>query len=156
MHELPQIVYCHCAFAQVISQGVKQKVLEQLTASGVDFEAIPDLCEMSARRDPLLDGAVGLRNHRATSFRASRATPAVEYLQLQRARSIMMAKLAEATEGVDVYLVPVNAGFGGGGRGGRGAGTPAASRGCCRRTRRRGRRWRQTRRPPARACASGT
>jgi len=54
MQELPQILYCHCAFAQVISQGVKQKVLEQLTAAGVDFEAVPDLCEMSARRDPLL------------------------------------------------------------------------------------------------------
>ena len=54
MQELPQILYCHCAFAQVISQGVKQKVLEQLTAAGVDFEAVPDLCEMAARRDPLL------------------------------------------------------------------------------------------------------
>ena len=41
MQELPQILYCHCAFAQVISQGVKQKVLEQLTAAGVDFEAVP-------------------------------------------------------------------------------------------------------------------
>src|SRR5438132_13153429 len=54
MQELPQILYCHCAFAQVISQAVKQKVLEQLLAAGVDFEAVPDLCEMSARRDPLL------------------------------------------------------------------------------------------------------
>ena len=52
--ELPQILYCHCAYAQVISQGVKQRVLERLAASGVDFEAVPDLCEMSARRDPLL------------------------------------------------------------------------------------------------------
>jgi hypothetical protein len=54
VQELPQILYCHCAFAQVISEGVKHKVLEQLTAAGVDFEAVPDLCEMSARRDPLL------------------------------------------------------------------------------------------------------
>jgi hypothetical protein len=59
MQELPQILYCHCAFAQVISQGVKQKVLEQLTAAGVDFEAVPDLCEMSARRDPLLKEIAG-------------------------------------------------------------------------------------------------
>jgi Asp-tRNA(Asn)/Glu-tRNA(Gln) amidotransferase A subunit family amidase len=47
---------------------------------------------------------------------------------------MMMAKLAEATADVDVYLVPANAGGGGGGRGrgGRGAappgGTPAAAR----------------------------
>jgi hypothetical protein len=54
MQELPQILYCHCAYAQVISQSTKQKVLERLSESGVDFEAVPDLCEMSARRDPVL------------------------------------------------------------------------------------------------------
>lgn len=47
---------------------------------------------------------------RAAGFRSSRAVPAVEYLQSQRARSMMMAKLADATAHVDVYLVPVNAG----------------------------------------------
>lgn len=59
---------------------------------------------------------------RAAGFRSSRVTPAVEYLQSQRARSLMMAKLAEATADVDVYLVPVNMGGGGAGRG-RGAAT---------------------------------
>ena len=34
---------------------------------------------------------------RAGGFRSSRAVPAVEYLQSQRARSMMMMKLAEAT-----------------------------------------------------------
>jgi len=65
---------------------------------------------------------------RANSFRTSRMIPAVEYLQSQRARSMMMAKLAEATADVDVYLVPVNSGGGGpaGGRGGGGA-VPDAS-----------------------------
>jgi Asp-tRNA(Asn)/Glu-tRNA(Gln) amidotransferase A subunit family amidase len=57
---------------------------------------------------------------RANSFRSSRLMPAVEYLQSQRARAMMMAKLAEATAEVDVYLVPANSGGGGGGRGGRG------------------------------------
>jgi hypothetical protein len=64
MQELPQILYCHCAYAQVLSQGVKQQVLERLTAAGVEFEAVPDLCELSARRDPLLKelaGRPGLR-----------------------------------------------------------------------------------------------
>jgi Asp-tRNA(Asn)/Glu-tRNA(Gln) amidotransferase A subunit family amidase len=59
---------------------------------------------------------------RAAGFRSSRVVPAVEYLQSQRARSMMMAKLAEATADVDVYLVPVNMG-GGAGRG-RGGATP--------------------------------
>jgi len=62
---------------------------------------------------------------RANSFRTSRLIPAVEYLQAQRARAMMMAKLAEATAEVDVYLVPANGGGGGGGRG-RGA-APAAN-----------------------------
>jgi Asp-tRNA(Asn)/Glu-tRNA(Gln) amidotransferase A subunit family amidase len=48
-------------------------------------------------------------------------TPAVEYLQQQRVRTMMMIKLAEATAGVDVYIVASNntggtAGRGGGGR----------------------------------------
>lgn len=50
----PRIVYCHCAFAQVIPNAVKQEVLQRLTESGVEFDAVPDLCEMSARRDPML------------------------------------------------------------------------------------------------------
>ena len=47
-----RIVYCHCAFAQVVPADVKQAVLRQLADSGVAFDAVADLCEMSARRDP--------------------------------------------------------------------------------------------------------
>lgn len=47
-----RILYCHCAFARVVPADVKTAVLERLSASGVEFEAVPDLCEMSARRDP--------------------------------------------------------------------------------------------------------
>ncbi len=32
----------------------EKKVLDTLSASGVAFDAVPDLCEMSARRDPAL------------------------------------------------------------------------------------------------------
>jgi Asp-tRNA(Asn)/Glu-tRNA(Gln) amidotransferase A subunit family amidase len=59
--------------------------------------------------------------NRGNGFRSARLIPAVEYLQAQRARTMMMMKLAEATADVDVYLVPANSGGGGGGRGGRGA-----------------------------------
>ncbi len=48
----PRILYCHCAYAKVIPPEVKAKVLAGLSASGVGFEAVADLCEMSARRDP--------------------------------------------------------------------------------------------------------
>jgi Asp-tRNA(Asn)/Glu-tRNA(Gln) amidotransferase A subunit family amidase len=65
--------------------------------------------------------------NRANGWRSARLTPAVEYLQLQRARSIMMMKLAEATEGVDVYLAPANSGAGGGGRGATGRGRGGAT-----------------------------
>lgn len=49
-----RILYCHCAFAQVVPAETKAAVLEQLSASGASFEAVPDLCEMAARRDPAL------------------------------------------------------------------------------------------------------
>jgi Asp-tRNA(Asn)/Glu-tRNA(Gln) amidotransferase A subunit family amidase len=51
-------------------------------------------------------------------------TPAVEFLQQQRLRMMMMMKLAEATKGLDVYIVASGAG-GGGGRGP--AGAPGAA-----------------------------
>ncbi len=47
-----RIVYCNCSFARVLAPEVKSKVLEGLSASGVAFDAVPDLCEMSARKDP--------------------------------------------------------------------------------------------------------
>jgi hypothetical protein len=49
-----RILYCHCAFARVVPADVKSGVLARLAASSVEFEAVPDLCEMSARRDPRL------------------------------------------------------------------------------------------------------
>ena len=50
----PRIVYCHCAFARVLPPDVKLATLEKLGTSGIDFECVSDLCESSARRDPLL------------------------------------------------------------------------------------------------------
>lgn len=50
----PAILYCHCRYAQVVPPEVKTEVLERLCASGLPFEAVPDLCELSARRDPAL------------------------------------------------------------------------------------------------------
>lgn len=49
-----RILYCHCKYAKVIPQDVKHRVLAGLNSSDLGFEAVPDLCEMSARRDPAL------------------------------------------------------------------------------------------------------
>src|SRR5438477_4740265 len=59
----PQILYCNCTYAQVVPKEVKESVLRKLCESGVAFEAVADLCEMSARKDPSLqrlaeDGAI--------------------------------------------------------------------------------------------------
>jgi hypothetical protein len=48
------ILYCHCQYARVIPDEVKNAVLRKLCESGQPFEAVADLCEMSARRDPTL------------------------------------------------------------------------------------------------------
>ena len=50
----PRILYCHCQYAQVVPKEVKEAVLRKLCESGVAFEAVADLCEMAARRDPAL------------------------------------------------------------------------------------------------------
>jgi hypothetical protein len=50
----PRILYCHCAYAQVVPKEVKEAVLRKLCDSGVSFEAVADLCELSARQDPAL------------------------------------------------------------------------------------------------------
>ncbi|MBI4564533.1 MAG: hypothetical protein HY716_07580 [Planctomycetes bacterium] len=50
----PRILFCHCAYAKVVPPEVKQEVLRRLCESGAGFDAVPDLCDMSARKDPAL------------------------------------------------------------------------------------------------------
>ena len=50
----PRIIYCHCQYAQVVPPEVKAAVLRKLADSGLAFDAVADLCEMSARQDPSL------------------------------------------------------------------------------------------------------
>ncbi|MGH9661011.1 MAG: amidase, partial [Bryobacteraceae bacterium] len=106
-------------------KGNQEKTLEQARALGVDLipltmpEWTVDVSAHAVEAAVFFDELVRsgrdkqLTNPgRANGFRGSRMVPAVEYLQAQRARSLMMMKLAEATAGVDVYL----AGSGGAGR----------------------------------------
>ena len=46
-----RILYCHCAYARVIAPEVKTAVLTGLASSSADWDSVPDLCEMSARRE---------------------------------------------------------------------------------------------------------
>jgi hypothetical protein len=50
----PRILYCNCTYAQVVPKEVKEAVLRKLSDSGMAFDAVADLCEMAARRDPAL------------------------------------------------------------------------------------------------------
>jgi hypothetical protein len=54
MDPAPRILYCHCKYAQVVPKDQKELVLRALCESGVAFEAVADLCELSARKDPSL------------------------------------------------------------------------------------------------------
>ena len=55
---MTRILYCNCSYAQVVPKEVKEDVLKRLCASGAAFDAVADLCDMSARRDPALQKLV--------------------------------------------------------------------------------------------------
>ena len=53
-NQAARILYCHCAYAKVVAPEVKTAVLEGLSEAEVEFDAVPDLCEMAAQGDPRL------------------------------------------------------------------------------------------------------
>lgn len=54
-----RVVYCNCTYANVVPKATKEEVLRRLSESGVPFDAVPDLCELSARKDPSLAELAG-------------------------------------------------------------------------------------------------
>jgi Asp-tRNA(Asn)/Glu-tRNA(Gln) amidotransferase A subunit family amidase len=141
-----RVGYLQAAFDETnnpVSKAFDQAALAQLEKLGVKLvpvnvpEGSADAGGFSAESGAFFDELIRSGRDkqmsnppRANSFRTSRLLPAVEYLQSQRLRSMMMAKLAEATAGVDVYVVPANTG--GGGRGaaaGRGPGSTGFQQG---------------------------
>ena len=50
----PRILFCNCTYANVVPPEVKSAVLRKLCDSGLTFDAVADLCELSARKDPTL------------------------------------------------------------------------------------------------------
>ncbi len=127
-----RVGYLKAAFDEVADPAAKKfdgAALAQIQKLGVKLievkvpEAAVDSSGFSVESGAFFDEMIRMGREkqmtnpgRANSFRSSRLMPAVEYLQGQRARAMMMAKLAAATADVDVYLVPANSG-GGGGRG---------------------------------------
>ena len=55
MNAATRILYCHCKYAKVVPVETKKAVLARLCESGVAFDAVADLCEMSARKDRALE-----------------------------------------------------------------------------------------------------
>jgi hypothetical protein len=55
----PRILYCHCAYAKVVPPEVKTAVLTGLSEADVEFDAVPDLCEMAAHGDERLRELAG-------------------------------------------------------------------------------------------------
>jgi Pyruvate/2-oxoacid:ferredoxin oxidoreductase delta subunit len=55
----PHILYCHCAFTDLVPRQAREAVLRGLAEAGLEFEAVADLCELAARRDPALGRLVG-------------------------------------------------------------------------------------------------
>ena len=113
--------------AQVEALGVK---LVPLKLPEWTLDVSPYSVESAAFFDELIRSGGDKRMTtptRAAGWKTARAIPAVEFLQLQRARMMLMMQLAAATANVDVYLAPAPGGFGGGGRGGRGTPPDASS-----------------------------
>src|SRR3569832_168688 len=52
----PRILFCNSTYANVVPPEVKAAVLKKLCDSGLAFDAVADLCELSARKDPTLKG----------------------------------------------------------------------------------------------------
>ncbi|HLK62272.1 MAG TPA: amidase [Bryobacteraceae bacterium] len=127
IHKL-RVGYLKDAFDETrdpVAKANEQKAIEQMEKLGFKLVAVSvpdwtvDVSSIGVESAVFFDDLVRsgrdkqLTNPgRANGFRSSRMVPAVEYLQSQRARMMMMMKLAEATADVDVYLVPFSAGGG--------------------------------------------
>ena len=60
-------IYCHCAYAKIIDEEVKNAVLERISSSDEDIVCLPDICEMAARKDEELKELLINTNEEATS-----------------------------------------------------------------------------------------
>jgi len=69
MSDKPTIVFCQCAHFDVIDPAVRKELFARLTAAGVDFEIVDDLCGLAARRDRRLVALANARPLRVVACR---------------------------------------------------------------------------------------
>ena len=48
------ILFCNCGYSDIIDHTIRAEILKKLATTNVDFEAVQDLCELAAKRDPRL------------------------------------------------------------------------------------------------------
>jgi len=130
------------SFDELTNPAAKEnsaRLLETLRAIGVAEPVPVSVPEMAVNINAL--GGIGvessaffdehtragrMKEARGGGRNAGRLVPAVEFIQAQRVRMMMMTKLAEATAHVDVYVVASNNnGMGGPGGAGRGGEAPS-------------------------------
>jgi NAD-dependent dihydropyrimidine dehydrogenase PreA subunit len=54
------VVFCNCAYSDVIPAHRKERILAALAASDANLVVVPDLCGLAATRDPLLARIAGM------------------------------------------------------------------------------------------------
>lgn len=59
MPDVAKILFCRCAYFDVMDRSVVDEALERLVAAGADVTVVEDLCELAARKDPLLAELAG-------------------------------------------------------------------------------------------------
>lgn len=109
--------------ASPVARRRNERLLEQIQRLGISLlpVSVPDVMadvsptdiEAAAFFDEIIrDGRVEqlMNAGRRDRLRSARLVPAVEYLQSQRLRMMLMMKMAEATAEVDVYFGPVSPG----------------------------------------------
>ena len=48
------ILFCNCGYSDIIDHAIKAKILNKLASTKLNFEAVQDLCELAAKKDPKL------------------------------------------------------------------------------------------------------
>jgi Pyruvate/2-oxoacid:ferredoxin oxidoreductase delta subunit len=48
------VLFCHCAYTNLLSETTRRQLLDELAATGQTVHSVADLCLLASRRDPLL------------------------------------------------------------------------------------------------------
>ena len=108
MSTQPRIVYCHCAYAQVVPADVKQDVLRRLSESGTSFDAVADLCESKCERGlgtySWMTGYPNLYYQTRLDKKLPDETERLGWLTTRPVKEAMLSRLAEAIDRRDITV----------------------------------------------------